>query len=830
MVRGKRHKLPKISATKRTVQVNTPQFTPPSTAGFGSSGAALKQVGNAIGKLGGMFDAFDAQREKNERADANMALLEFELKDDEAQEQFGLNIQGDGADHVDASNNRYGAAVQEFRNKNYGRFSEKTQKTMDVALARRNLKIQNQAQGQRSKQYNNHWKVKGVEFSNNIVNSMLTKEALAASGINAPVQAYDEFKKRIDGTALDPNIKHALKVSHLKTIGKAVEERGPAASLLKWREKLGSKVGEQGEVSAVQSSGKISKAAVKMIYGEEGLRLKAYLDPVGVPTIGYGHTKGVKLGQTITKEQAVKLAQQDIQQFERAVDRNIKVPLTQNQYDALVSFTFNLGEGNLKKISGDINAGKFNKAAQRMLSYNKARDRSTGQLRQLPGLVKRRQREASLFMQKGVPVKEQKQPDVSTVIASHINWGNVEKRFQQEAVGAMMRGKSSPQQQVIIDQLGEAAANNPQAGQAALLHQGAVEYKKSFDKAVKSDPLALAESQGLVDVEPIMAQGKAPVESIKARVAAAEKVADAYGIEPVYLRPHEKQVISDQLREATAQQKLEFLTGIDAGAGEKAGAFLKELNDIEPALAHAGGLALMGRKETAMLALQGMELSKDKGVKPILDKIADADTLAAYKNVFGNTFGLNDFKRAGPFRATAEAVATSLLIQGKHSNPQDALEEAFSLVSGYKEINGEQYGGIEEFNDQSFIVHPDHKADDVLELFDHLTSRKEVNPERSGQMARGEIEDQRLLYFLEKDGVHPTNPATHRPVTAEDMEDAQFVSISPGKFIVMIDGAPLLDTRKSSHSQKGIHIFTAGSEYVLDLSDLHSDMQIAGIK
>ena len=77
--------------------------------------------------------------------------------------------------------------------------------------------------------------------------------------------------------------------------------------------------------------------------------MKAYKCPAGKWTIGYGHTgKDVYEGKVITEEGAVQLLRQDLKIFENAVKRNVKVNLTQNQRDALISWTFNLGSGSLK--------------------------------------------------------------------------------------------------------------------------------------------------------------------------------------------------------------------------------------------------------------------------------------------------------------------------------------------------------------------------------------------------------------------------------------------------------------------------------------------------
>lgn len=137
----------------------------------------------------------------------------------------------------------------------------------------------------------------------------------------------------------------------------------------------------------------ISKAGLDLIKQFEGLYLKAYRCPAGVPTIGYGHTAGVAMGQTITQQQADDYLRRDVRQFERAVSRLVRVPLTQGQFDALVSFAFNLGEGALAQstLLRLLNAGDYAGAAAQFDRWNKAAGRV------LPGLVRRRAAERALF-------------------------------------------------------------------------------------------------------------------------------------------------------------------------------------------------------------------------------------------------------------------------------------------------------------------------------------------------------------------------------------------------------------------------------------------------
>lgn len=131
----------------------------------------------------------------------------------------------------------------------------------------------------------------------------------------------------------------------------------------------------------------INAAGLQLVESFEGLRLNSYQDSVGVWTIGYGHTRGVTQGQTITQQQAEAFLQQDLSVAEGAVN-GLNQTLTDNQFAALVSFTFNLGGGNLNKLM------KMGLAAvpDRILLFDHAGGR------QLPGLTRRRQAERALCL------------------------------------------------------------------------------------------------------------------------------------------------------------------------------------------------------------------------------------------------------------------------------------------------------------------------------------------------------------------------------------------------------------------------------------------------
>jgi len=143
---------------------------------------------------------------------------------------------------------------------------------------------------------------------------------------------------------------------------------------------------------------KTSAAGINLIKEFEGVRLKAYRCPADVWTIGVGHTSAagppvVKAGMEITNAQAMKILAQDLVQFEDGVESAVKVPLSQNQFDALVSFTFNVGLGAFGKstLLKKLNAGQYDAVPAELMKWTKAGGR------ELPGLVRRRRAEAALW-------------------------------------------------------------------------------------------------------------------------------------------------------------------------------------------------------------------------------------------------------------------------------------------------------------------------------------------------------------------------------------------------------------------------------------------------
>lgn len=140
-----------------------------------------------------------------------------------------------------------------------------------------------------------------------------------------------------------------------------------------------------------------SAVATHMVASFEGLELKAYTDQRGIWTLGYGHTSGVKEGDTCTPVQALGWLSGDLSVADRCLTwalNDVLATLNQNEWDALVSLTFNIGCASIygSTVRREIRAGNFPLAAGAFLLWNKVH----GQVD--PGLVKRRAAERALFL------------------------------------------------------------------------------------------------------------------------------------------------------------------------------------------------------------------------------------------------------------------------------------------------------------------------------------------------------------------------------------------------------------------------------------------------
>lgn len=133
---------------------------------------------------------------------------------------------------------------------------------------------------------------------------------------------------------------------------------------------------------------------LKLIKSFEGLRLRAYQDAVGIWTIGYGTTRGVRPGMTISEAEAENFLQEDLVRFERAINDALKVSVNDNQFSALSCFTYNVGSGAFREstLLRMLNQQNIYGAADQFPRWNKAGGRP------LAGLTRRRKAERSLFL------------------------------------------------------------------------------------------------------------------------------------------------------------------------------------------------------------------------------------------------------------------------------------------------------------------------------------------------------------------------------------------------------------------------------------------------
>lgn len=140
--------------------------------------------------------------------------------------------------------------------------------------------------------------------------------------------------------------------------------------------------------------GKIMVVALPLVAGAEGLRTVAYQDPVGIPTICFGETKGVKMGDTATPEQCREMLSGRLVEFSAEVDRCLKREVPPETYAAFLSFSYNAGPANFcsSTMARKANAGDLVGACNELPKWTKARGV------ELPGLVRRRQEERALCL------------------------------------------------------------------------------------------------------------------------------------------------------------------------------------------------------------------------------------------------------------------------------------------------------------------------------------------------------------------------------------------------------------------------------------------------
>ena len=185
---------------------------------------------------------------------------------------------------------------------------------------------------------------------------------------------------------------------------------------------------------------KTSQNGIDLIKRFEGCRLEAYRCPAGKPTIGYGHTAGVKMGQKITQVQAESFLKDDLARYEKLVEKyDSRYHWNQNQFDALVSFAYNIGSIDQLTANGTRSISTI---AEKITAYNKA----GGQI--LSGLKERRKAEQTLFLQ---TVEKQKPIQAASVETRHVQLDyKPGKQYQITASGLRIRTKRASQDPEVL--------------------------------------------------------------------------------------------------------------------------------------------------------------------------------------------------------------------------------------------------------------------------------------------------------------------------------------------------------------------------------------------
>lgn len=197
-----------------------------------------------------------------------------------------------------------------------------------------------------------------------------------------------------------------------------------------------------------------SRQGVEAIKRHERLMLTAYLCPAGKPTIGYGSTKGVKMGMTITAAEAEARLISDLAGAEHAVDSAVTVAVSQQQFDALVSLAFNIGAGAFatSTLVKRLNEGKYHDAAAQFDRWVHAKKKK------LPGLVKRRAAEKALFLD------GTKRPEMKPLAKSRTMNGSVALAAtggSAVAVGAVQQIADAAPAVSVVGQVAQTAQEHP---------------------------------------------------------------------------------------------------------------------------------------------------------------------------------------------------------------------------------------------------------------------------------------------------------------------------------------------------------------------------------
>jgi lysozyme len=236
--------------------------------------------------------------------------------------------------------------------------------------------------------------LKGVAGASGAVGAGASASALPASRVLADMLTQSSGGEVVGESATAPQSAAGFDLSTLSDddLMRMLEQAPTEAPATEGFERTSFIPEEMPEMTLTSDSG------IDFIKKHEGLRLTTYKDTAGHDTIGYGRTKNIPKTGKITKEEAEQMLIEDIEAHEQEVRDAVKVPLTQKQFDALSSFTFNVGGPALRRsaLLKKLNAGDYEGAADEFVKWNK--ERIKGKLQPNRGLTKRRQAERELFL------------------------------------------------------------------------------------------------------------------------------------------------------------------------------------------------------------------------------------------------------------------------------------------------------------------------------------------------------------------------------------------------------------------------------------------------
>ena len=289
-------------------------------------------------------------------------------------------------------------------------------------------------------------------------------------------------------------------------------------------------------------AGRVSESGLEFIRKKEGFTPVAKWD-FKQHSVGYG-TKG-RPGERITVEEAERRLREEAGEVSNWIEKNVKVPLSQDQHDALVSFGFNLGTGNLEKLRDDINAGEFERVAERMLTFDKADGKTE------PGLVRRRQEEAMMFLSDSEPMPVAPSAGDGARLPSLSKYPNLSPRRRSALINKARIARSAVTQQEVKDDIERIRRTGKPLvgpdGKTSLDRAKAVLTKNQVDQARISwdearmeyeaiSPLRslseLEDKDGMSDVDRHIAalspDRKAPEESYASRARVLDKTLAAW--------------------------------------------------------------------------------------------------------------------------------------------------------------------------------------------------------------------------------------------------------------------------------------------------------------